>query len=356
MAMKDVGPVYHLGNSIFTANQFPIMYRTWDDFTVVEHYEGSSTFCFVVETTQSPIEIIGFLLGTTVTKATAGTRGYIEWVAMAPHYRRQGLAHALIQRFVQVLASTTNHHSLRRMMMLADTPADNLPAIRMFEKAGLSHKVDHVYLMCPMPPSVINTTAKPRVDEDDMTFQFTYTATTTTTAKKHRITIRNMEIDDLHPIHTIGEQIFTKKSANLYNFWDEHLVLQSYLSDPELCAVATVQDDTTGDNTVVGFAFGTTIEKPMSSWKYGYLVWLGCAPEFQGLGIAKQLYDVMLELFSLEKVRMLMIDTQQNNAGALRFFRKLGFGHEEQHVYLCNDDAAAADFGRHNNNDDRAAR
>jgi len=33
---------------------------------------------------------------------------------------------------------------------------------------------------------------------------------------------------------------------------------------------------------------------------------------------------------------MLMIDTQLNNEGALKFSRKLGFGHDENHVYLWN--------------------
>jgi hypothetical protein len=31
-----------------------------------------------------------------------------------------------------------------------------------------------------------------------------------------------------------------------------------------------------------------------------------------------------------------MVDTQQNNEGALQFFRKKGFGHDEEHVYLTN--------------------
>ena len=121
----------------------------------------------------------------------------------------------------------------------------------------------------------------------------------------------------------------------LMQFWDENLVLQSYLSDPDFCIVATLKEQNDTER-VVGFAFGTTIEKPRSSWKYGYLVWLGCANDCQGLGLASQIYQTMLELFSQERVRMLMIDTQLNNEGALKFFRKLGFGHDENHVYLWN--------------------
>jgi ribosomal protein S18 acetylase RimI-like enzyme len=172
------------------------------------------------------------------------------------------------------------------------------------------------------------------VDEDGY-YDFTYSA------NGHRLRIRPMEIDDLYPIYLIGEEIFTRKNANLFHFWDEALVMHSYMSDPEYCITAVAKDEE-GNETVVGFAFGTTIEKPRSSWRYGYLVWLGIHPDYQGLGLANQVFNTMVELFALEKVRMLMIDTQQNNEGALRFFRKLGFGHDEEHVYLSNAPAREA--------------
>jgi hypothetical protein len=50
MKLKDISTVYHLGNSIFTASEFPNMYRTWDDFTVLENFGGNPEFCFVAET------------------------------------------------------------------------------------------------------------------------------------------------------------------------------------------------------------------------------------------------------------------------------------------------------------------
>jgi ribosomal protein S18 acetylase RimI-like enzyme len=324
MKLKDISTVYHLGNSIFTASEFPNMYRTWDDFAVLENFGGNPDFCFVAETEseaetgENESQVIGFLLGGIMTKSNVGSRGYIQWVAILPSYRRHGVATQLIQSFTRV-AKEENVS-----LLLADTPKDNSPAVGMFEKAGLSGKADHVYLTCQMPKGT-----KLENVEHDGTFNFMYTV------KKKRITIRNMEIDDLHPIYLIGEQIFTEKSPNLYNFWDEHLVLHSYLSDPEYCVVATVREED-GNEQAVGFSFGTTIDKPRSSWKYGYLVWLGCKAEFQGFGLASQLYNTMLELFLLQKCRILMVDTQQNNEGALQFFRKKGFGHDEEHVYLTN--------------------
>ena len=216
-------------------------------------------------------------------------------------------------------------------LLLADTQGDNEPAIKMFEKIGISHKTDHVYLSRQL---VVDDEEEQNADnhvDDNKHFHYTYTAQRRNSKQKVRITIRNMELDDLYQVYCLGEQVFTQKSPNLYNFWDQHLVLQSYLADSDYCAVATTKND-----GVIGFCFGTTIEKPKSSWKYGYIVWIGCHNDYQGLGLANQLYNIMVELFHMDRCRILMIDTQSNNEGALRFFYKLGFGNDEQHVYLSN--------------------
>jgi len=326
MKMSDVATVFHLGNEIFTAAEFPTMYRTWDDFAVIEYFEGSGEFCFVaVLDHKEGEELVAFLLGEPLTKSNVGTRGYIQWVGVLPAYRRMGIATELIQAFKTSLLEENIS------VLFADTPADNHPAIRMFDKAGLFYKNNHVYLTRQMQASDHEIT---HVDEDGM-FDFSYTAGHG--ANKKSFTIRNMEIDDLYPIYRIGEEIFSRETANLYNFWDEDLVLQSFLSNPDVAVVATMMAANSSKEVVVGFAFGATIEKPRSSWSpYGYLDWLGVDPSCQGMGLAAQMYHVMVELFAMEKVRIVMIDTQQNNKGALKFFRKLGFGHDEEHVFLSN--------------------
>jgi hypothetical protein len=104
MNMADIADIYHLGNSIFTASDFPNLFRTWDDYTVVQNFESAPEFCFVAEATrpaedeseddsassakskasQKPVdksdstEVIAFLLGDSLTKRTCGTRGYIQ--------------------------------------------------------------------------------------------------------------------------------------------------------------------------------------------------------------------------------------------------------------------------------------
>ena len=319
MELADLNRVFDLGLAIFTSKEFPNMYRLWDDFGVVENFESSREFCYVVET-EFTKEIIAFLLGETMTKYSVGTRGYIQWVGVVPQYRRHHIATELINRFISIAKDQ------KVSMLLADTPASNSPAINMFQKAGLAHKTDHVYLTRRLQP---HEGKRDKVDEQGE-FQFNYTA------KKKTMTIRNMEIRDLNSVYLLGNEIFTSNHSNIWNFWDEDVVMHSYVNDPEFCMVATVKGVGKDDEKVVGFAFGTTIEKPKSSWKYGYLVWTGCDPNHQGLGLASQLYNTMLELFAIEKVRMLMIDTQKSNEAAIKFFRKLGFGHDEEHVYLCN--------------------
>jgi ribosomal protein S18 acetylase RimI-like enzyme len=318
MEMSDIDSVFNLGLAIFTSKEFPNMYRLWDDFSVVENFASSREFCYVAKI-ESTGEIVAFLLGMTLTKYSVGTRGYIQWVCVVPQYRRHRIATELISRFVAVAKDQ------KVSMLLADTPASNVPAINMFQKTGLADKTDHVYLTRRLKPSE----GKRNKVSDDGEFHFNYTA------KKKHITVRNMEIKDLSSVYDLGNIIFTSNHSNIWNFWDEDAVMHNYINDPEFCIVATAKIGSEAEK-VVGFAFGTTIEKPKSSWKYGYLIWTGCDPNYQGLGLASQLYNTMVELFAIEKVRMLMIDTQVNNEAAIKFFRKLGFGHDEKHVYLCN--------------------
>ncbi|KAL7568438.1 hypothetical protein ACA910_012151 [Epithemia clementina (nom. ined.)] len=113
------------------------------------------------------------------------------------------------------------------------------------------------------------------------------------------------------------------KSLNLYNFWVKSLVVNSYLSDLKFCVVASTTtdggNDSNHDNSnhnnnhhpvkkAVGFAFGEMIEKWCSLWKYGVV----------GLCV------------------MIDMQQQQNDERTLCFSSNLCFGHDKEHVYLCN--------------------
>jgi ribosomal protein S18 acetylase RimI-like enzyme len=147
--------------------------------------------------------------------------------------------------------------------------------------------------------------------------------------KSGSLVIRQMEIDDLAQVFHLGEKLFTAREVpNLYRTWDEYEVINLFQSDSEFCLVAEIDDE------IVGFILGTTIEKTQSAWKYGQLVWLGTEPEFQRQGIAVKLFRYFQDLMLEDGVRMLLTDTEADNLPALHFFRKLGFGHPQQHIYL----------------------
>lgn len=148
-------------------------------------------------------------------------------------------------------------------------------------------------------------------------------------SKRANVKIRQMEIDDFPTVFHLGERLFdAEKLPNLYRTWDEYEVIELYHGDSEFCLIAE------GDNQIIGFALGTTITKSHSAWKYGHLVWLGVDPTFQRSGIAERLFNRFKDLMAKSNVRMLLVDTEAENLPALYFFRKMGFGNPQQHIYL----------------------
>lgn len=143
------------------------------------------------------------------------------------------------------------------------------------------------------------------------------------------VEIREMELEDLPKVYALGEVLFRPEAApNLYRTWDEYELIDYYSGDGEFCLVAEQ------DSRIVGFTIGTIIDKRRSAWTYGYLVWLGVEPGLEGHGVARRLVNRLTDLFIEEGVRMMMVDTDADNARALSFFGRLGFGQPDKHVYL----------------------
>lgn len=142
--------------------------------------------------------------------------------------------------------------------------------------------------------------------------------------------IRDMEIDDLPVVFHMGDRTFTSETPNLYRTWDEYEVTGLFTTEPEYCLVA--EDRQSGK--VVGFAMGTTVTKPRSPWKYGYLVWMAVHDEFRKLGIGDRLVRRLADRMVEHGVRILLVDTDAKNQLALAFFRAQGFEHPHPHVYL----------------------
>ena len=146
---------------------------------------------------------------------------------------------------------------------------------------------------------------------------------------RDELLIRDMTIDDLAAVFHLGELLFTADySPSMYRTWDEYEITTLFNSDSELCIVAELNDE------IVGFALGTTVEKQHSSWKYGYLVWIGTRPGLQKAGVGKALFKEIKERMVEQGVRMVIIDTDADNKAGINFFKKQGFDNIQKHVYM----------------------
>lgn len=147
--------------------------------------------------------------------------------------------------------------------------------------------------------------------------------------RRPTITIREMHIDDIPAVVELGNRVFSAETLpTLYRCWEEAEVLQIYTAYKEICLVATREDK------VVGFALGSTLDKPGSSWRYGWLEWLAVDPRCKRLRVAWRLVRQLQERFVEREIRIMLVDTYEGNKSALAFFRKFGFGQEMRHIYL----------------------
>ncbi len=156
------------------------------------------------------------------------------------------------------------------------------------------------------------------------------------------VDIREMVIDDLPLVFHLGEKLFTPEEfSNLYRTWDEYEVTYLFQTEPEFCLVATI------DDKLAGFALGYTVEKPRTAWDYGHLVWLGVDEPYQRHGLATKLFEEFMEIMQTKGVRIMVVDTQANNKGAIHFFKKHGFDNPIKHVYMSlNLDEVSREKGR----------
>jgi ribosomal protein S18 acetylase RimI-like enzyme len=155
------------------------------------------------------------------------------------------------------------------------------------------------------------------------------------------VIVREMELEDLPAVYALGEAVFTAdKWPSLYRTWDEYEAVSLFNSDGEFCIVAEY------DERLVGFALGSLIEKRKSAWSYGYLTWLAVDPTLKRQGIATRLVDAITETFIRAGARMMIVDTDAENAAAIKFFRRHDFRNEDRHVYLSKNLTSHPDYQR----------
>ena len=138
MELEDLPAVYALGETVFTADRWPSLYRTWDEYEAVGLFYSDGEFCFVAEYDE---RLAGFALGSLIDKRnSACSYGYLTWLAVDPQLKRSGIGTQLIGAITEAFIRAGAR------MMIADTDADNQAAIRLFRKHDFLQEHRHVYL------------------------------------------------------------------------------------------------------------------------------------------------------------------------------------------------------------------
>jgi len=77
MRLQDLAKVFDLGEELFTAEKWPALYRTWDEFAPVEFFASDGEFCLVAildneeqvaDEAEEDDHVVGFCLGTLLEK------------------------------------------------------------------------------------------------------------------------------------------------------------------------------------------------------------------------------------------------------------------------------------------------
>jgi ribosomal protein S18 acetylase RimI-like enzyme len=140
MEIDDLAGVFHLGERLFTASDVPVLYRTWDELEVTSIYQNDSEVGLVANRGPDG-ELIGFALGTTITKrGSAWKYGHLIWLGVRPDQQRHRVGERLLEAFIERMLE------MGVRLLLVDTEADNQPALDFFAKHGFGRPQNHVYL------------------------------------------------------------------------------------------------------------------------------------------------------------------------------------------------------------------
>jgi ribosomal protein S18 acetylase RimI-like enzyme len=148
--------------------------------------------------------------------------------------------------------------------------------------------------------------------------------------RNYAITVREMRVDDIPIVYRLGHRLFqTQEASTFYRTWDAYEVTNNFNQDPHLTLVAESRK-----GRLLGFALGTTYENESGGWKYGYILWMGVSPRWQGSGVGADLYREMERRMHDDGVRMTFVDTARSNTGAIKFFKRMGYGKPEAEVWM----------------------
>lgn len=144
------------------------------------------------------------------------------------------------------------------------------------------------------------------------------------------IIVREMGVDDIPDVYRLGRRLFkTQEASTFYRTWDAFEVTNNFNLNPDLSLVAESRK-----GRIIGFALGTTYGSDSATWKYGYILWMGVSLRWQGGGLGRLLYHDMERRMHQQGVRMAFVDTARSNKGAIKFFRRMGYGKPEAEVWM----------------------
>lgn len=136
--IDDLAAMFHLGEKVFTSQEFSNLYRTWDEYEVTTFFNQETENLLVAE---HKGKVVGFAMGTTIEKSrSAWSYGHLVWLGVEPSYTRSGVGSLLFDKFKRLMKKA----GVR--MLMVDTQADNIPAIKFFRKKGFENPTEHVYL------------------------------------------------------------------------------------------------------------------------------------------------------------------------------------------------------------------
>jgi ribosomal protein S18 acetylase RimI-like enzyme len=137
MAIDDLPKVYHLGEKAYLT-EYPVLYRTWDEFEVTDYYNTDPDLCVVAKLNG---KVIGFALGKVSEKARSAWKyGYISWIGVSKRYKGFGLGRRLYKK----LESKMEKKGAR--IIILDTELSNTDALRFFKRLGFQSSSAHVWL------------------------------------------------------------------------------------------------------------------------------------------------------------------------------------------------------------------
>ena len=139
MELADLHKVYALGEQLYTAEDWPNLYRTWDETDIVNMFNTDGEFCWVADAGEG--EVVGFALGSLMEKRrSAWVYGWLDWLGVNPNWQGKGVGKRLLDKITERFIAEGAR------MLLIDTEADNKPALRFFVNEGFGNPNEHVYL------------------------------------------------------------------------------------------------------------------------------------------------------------------------------------------------------------------